>query len=100
MAEGSPDSIVVKTIGPMIGGAIGGLLTWLTTGLPGWLSSTIASLQSVGGAILGLLAQFLLAYAVLVYVMPWLGLNLLDMARGLAALDLPVRLFRQLGMAL
>jgi len=87
MAEGSPDSIVVKTIGPMIGGAIGGLLTWLTTGLPGWLSSTIASLQSVGGAILG-------------HVMPWLGLNLLDMARGLAALDLPVRLFRQLGMAL
>lgn len=55
-----------------------------------WIT-LVLTLQSVGGAVLGLLAQFLLAYGTLVYLMPWLGLNLLDLARGLAALDLPTR---------
>lgn len=53
-----------------------------------WIAWLLA-LQSVGGAVLGLLAQVLLAVGILVFLMPWLGLNLLEMARGLAALDIP-----------
>lgn len=56
-----------------------------------WIA-LVLTLQSVGGAVLGLLAQFLLAYGMLVYLMPWLGLNLLDLARGLAVLDLPTHI--------
>jgi hypothetical protein len=56
-----------------------------------WIA-LVLTLQSVGGAVLGLLMQFLLAYGMLAYLMPWLGLNLLDLARGLAALDLPTRI--------
>jgi hypothetical protein len=35
---------------------------------------------------------FTLVYAVFGYVMPWLGLELLDMARAVAAFDLPRKL--------
>jgi hypothetical protein len=53
-----------------------------------WIA-TVLTLQLVGGAILGIVVQFALIYAVFGYVMPWLGLELLDMARAVAALDLP-----------
>jgi hypothetical protein len=57
----------------------------------GWIS-LVLTLQIVAGVILGLSLQLLLALGVLVYIMPWLGFELLDMADGVAALDLPARL--------
>jgi len=54
--------------------------------------ATVFTLQLVGGAILGIVVQFALVYAVFGYVMPWLGLELLDMARAVAAFDLPGKL--------
>jgi hypothetical protein len=56
-----------------------------------WIA-TILALQIVGGALLGITVQMFVAIAVLVYVMPWLGLELLDMARAVAAFDLPGKL--------
>jgi len=56
-----------------------------------WIA-TVLTLQLVGGAILGVAVQFALIYAVFGYVMPWLGLELLDMARAVAAFDLPGRI--------
>jgi hypothetical protein len=53
-----------------------------------WIA-TVLTLQLVGGAILGIVVQFALVYAVFGYVMPWMGLELLDMARAVAAFDLP-----------
>lgn len=55
-----------------------------------WIA-TVLTLQLVGGAILGIVVQFGLIYAVFASVMPWLGLELLDMARAAAAWDLPGR---------
>ena len=46
------------------------------------------------GAILGVGVQALLAYGLIFYAMPAVGLGLLDMARGLADFDLPMRLIR------
>jgi len=54
----------------------------------------VLTFQVVGGAVAGALAQVLLAVAVIVYVMPWFGLGLLDMARDVAAFNLPVRIGR------
>jgi hypothetical protein len=56
-----------------------------------WIA-TVLTLQLVGGAIIGAAVQFALLYAVFGYVMPWLGLELLDMARAVAAYDLPGKL--------
>jgi hypothetical protein len=56
-----------------------------------WIA-TVLTLQLVGGAILGIVVQFTLVYAVFWHVMPWMGLELLDMARALAAWDLPGKL--------
>lgn len=44
-----------------------------------WIA-TVLTLQLVGGATLGILVRFALVYAVFAYVVPWLGLELLDMA--------------------
>jgi hypothetical protein len=63
-----------------------------------WIA-TVLTLQLVGGAILGIAVQFALVYAVFGYVMPWLGLELLDMARAVAAWDLPEKLIRGLSIA-
>jgi hypothetical protein len=60
-----------------------------------WIA-TVLTLQLVGGAILGILVQFALIYVVFGYVMPWLGLELLDVARAVADFDLPGRIFGRL----
>jgi len=39
-------------------------------------------------------AQALLAFGVLFYLLPWMGLGLLDTARELAEFDLPMRVLR------
>jgi hypothetical protein len=43
------------------------------------------------GAILGVAVQATVAWILIFHAMPAVGLGLLDLARGLAALDLPVR---------
>jgi hypothetical protein len=51
------------------------------------------TLQIAAGAILGGAAQALLVVVVVIgYVMPWLGLGLLDLARDVAAFNLPLRI--------
>jgi len=56
-----------------------------------WIALVLA-LQVVGGVILGVAAQALAVVVVIGYVMPWLGFDLLDMARTVAAWDLPGKL--------
>ena len=51
----------------------------------------VLTLQVVGGVILGVAAQALLAVGLIRYVMPQAGLGLLDLARTVAAFDLPAR---------
>lgn len=63
--------------------------TWIPFGL---------ALQTVGDVLLGLALQDLIFWAVIAHVMPWFGLGLLDMARGLVALDLPGRVWLLLGL--
>jgi hypothetical protein len=46
------------------------------------------------GAFLGIAAQFVLAIGVIFYVLPWIGLELLDTARAVAEFDLPMRVLR------
>jgi hypothetical protein len=53
----------------------------------------VLTLQIAAGAILGGAAQALLVVVVVIgYVMPWLGLGLLDLARDVAAFNLPLRI--------
>jgi hypothetical protein len=56
-----------------------------------WIA-LVLTLQIAVGAILGVAAQALLVVGVIGYVMPWLGLGLLDMARDVAAFNLPLRI--------
>jgi hypothetical protein len=99
-------SMIPSLINLMIGGAS------LLRGLPGlpslilrfmpvgkavpafdraWIA-LVLTLQIVVGAILGVAAQILLVVGVIGYVMPWLGLGLLDLARDVAAFNLPLRI--------
>jgi hypothetical protein len=43
------------------------------------------------GAFLGIAAQAFLVWGLVFHVMPWIGLDLLDMARAVAAFDSPAR---------
>jgi hypothetical protein len=43
------------------------------------------------GASLGIAAQAFLAWGLIFHVMRWIGLGLLDMARAVAAFNLPTR---------
>jgi hypothetical protein len=53
-----------------------------------WIAVVLA-LQVIGGVILGIVAQALIFVGVIVYVMPWFGPGLLDLARDVAVFDLP-----------
>jgi hypothetical protein len=55
-----------------------------------WIAAVL-TLQAGFGAILGVAVQALVAWGLILYAMPAAGLGLLDLARGLAALDLPAR---------
>ena len=55
-----------------------------------WIA-TVLTAQIAVGAVLGIVAQVLLAVGIIGYAMPFFGLELLDMARGVAAFDLPTR---------
>jgi hypothetical protein len=54
--------------------------------------AAVLSIQIFGGIFLGVAAQFLLVWALLCHLMPAVDLNLLDMARAVAAFDLPARI--------
>ena len=58
-----------------------------------WLALVLTS-QVFIGAFLGIAAQFVLAISVIFYVLPWMGLELLDTARAVAEYDLPMRVLR------
>jgi K+-transporting ATPase A subunit len=52
------------------------------------------TIQMFSGAFLGIAAQAVLAWGLIFHVMPWVGLNLLDMARFVAAFDVPLRAYQ------
>jgi hypothetical protein len=64
-----------------------------------WIA-TILTLQTVGGAILGIAAQGLLFWVIIFYVPPFFGLGLLDLARDLAAFNLPAQVAQLFGVSL
>ncbi len=55
MAEASPDSVLMKILGPAIGTAIGWLLGLLPGGLTGSLASPLTALFGVAGGVSGLI---------------------------------------------
>jgi hypothetical protein len=63
-----------------------------------WIT-LLLTLQLFIGGLLGIAAQGFLVYVVMGLVLPWFGLDLLDLARGVAALDLPGALMRLAGMS-
>jgi hypothetical protein len=64
-----------------------------------WIATLLTGQIAIGTA-LGIAAQILLAVGIIGYVMPWLGLGLLlDMARDIAAFDLPARVWELFGGA-
>ena len=46
--------------------------------------------------LLDLAAQVLLAVGLIFYVMPWLGLSLLDLCRDVAAFDVPMQVWQSI----
>jgi hypothetical protein len=49
-----------------------------------WIAATVLTAQVAVGAALGIAAQGFLVVVIIGYVMPWIGADLLDMARGVA----------------
>ena len=64
-----------------------------------WIA-TVLTAQVALGAALGIAAQVLLAVVIIGYIMPFFGLELLDMARGVAAFNLPARVGNLFGVSL
>lgn len=64
-----------------------------------WVATVLTAQVAVGAA-LGIAAQALLVIVVLGYVMPFFGLELLDMARDVAAFNLPARVGQAFGVSL
>jgi hypothetical protein len=72
--------------------ARGGVLKWDRH----WIA-TVLTAQVAAGAVLGIAAQAFLVVAVIGYVMPFFGLELLGMARDVAAFNLPARVGQLFG---
>jgi hypothetical protein len=64
----------------------GGVLKWDRH----WIAAVLTT-QVAAGAALGIAAQVALIVVIIGYVMPFFGLELLDMARDVAAFNLPAR---------
>jgi hypothetical protein len=64
-----------------------------------WIA-TVLTAQVAAGAALGIAAQAFLVIVILGYVMPFFGLELLDMARDVAAFNLPARVGQLFGVGL
>jgi hypothetical protein len=58
----------------------------------------VLTLQVAGGVVLGIAAQAVLAIALIRYAMPWIGLGLLDMARAVAAFNIPEKIAALFGL--
>jgi hypothetical protein len=72
------------------------ILNWIPEGkaVPEYKRQPAAiglTVQMFAGAGLGIAAQAFLAWGLIFHLMPWIGLDLLDMARAVAAFDLPAR---------
>ena len=61
-----------------------------------WIATVLTG-QIAVGAVLGIAAQALLVVVIIGYIMPFFGLELLDMARDVAAFNLPARVGQLLG---
>jgi hypothetical protein len=64
-----------------------------------WIA-TVLTAQVAAGAVLGIAAQIFLVWAILGHVMPFFGLELLGMARDVAAFDLPAQVGHLFGVSL
>jgi hypothetical protein len=69
------------------------LLHWIPEGrdVPDYrrpLAALVLTGQMFTGAVLGIAAQALLAWGVIFHVLPWVGLDLLEMARAVAGFDI------------
>jgi hypothetical protein len=73
----------------------GGVLKWERA----WIAAVL-TFQAGAGAALGVAAQVFLVVVILGYIMPFFGLELLDMARDVAALNLPARVGQLFGVSL
>jgi hypothetical protein len=73
----------------------GGVLKWDRH----WIA-TVLTAQVAAGAALGIAAQGVLVVVIIGYVMPFVGLELLDMARDVAAFNLPARVGQLFGVSL
>jgi hypothetical protein len=60
-----------------------------------WIAAVL-TLQAALGAVLGVAVQAVVAWGLIFHAMPAAGLGLLDLARSLAALDLPMRVIELL----
>lgn len=106
-------AMLVSTMIPsLVNLAIGGTsllrgIPWVTAWLlrvlpphepPAWYNRSgialLLTLQIFLGGLLGIAAQAVLVYVVIGLVLPWFGLDLLDLARAVAAADLPGTLLR------
>jgi hypothetical protein len=73
----------------------GGVLKWDRR----WIA-TVLTAQAAAGAALGIVAQVFLVWVIIGHVMPFFGLELLDMARDVADFNLPARVGQLFGVSL
>jgi hypothetical protein len=73
----------------------GGVLKWDRH----WIAAVLTAQVAIGAA-LGIAAQAFLVVVIIGYVMPWLGLGLFDMARDVAAFNLPAQMGQLFGFRL
>jgi hypothetical protein len=64
-----------------------------------WIATVLTGQVAVGAA-LGIAAQAFLVMVIIGYIMPWIGADLLDMARDVAAFNLPARVGQLFGVSL
>jgi hypothetical protein len=64
-----------------------------------WIA-TLLTTQVAAGAALGLAAQVFLVRVIIGHVMPFLGLELLDMAEPVAGFNLPARVGQLFGVSM
>jgi hypothetical protein len=64
-----------------------------------WIATVLTAQVAVGAA-LGIAAQVVLVVVIIGYVMPFFGLELLDIARDVAAFNLPARVGQLFGVNL